>query len=283
MNLPRTLIFSRFLAVLLTAIASGVASAHAPGENYVWVNVNDDHLSGRFEIHLDDLNRRLGVSWEEFGTSRVEGVTASAEKVQAYLRDHFQIVVHGRPLEITFQRTDVFNENGNYAQYFYRTEPTDIPDRFSIRNDILLSSDEPLHRSLIVLEYNRKLDAEYGGENAIMVFSPYNTEQELDLRDLPSLLQPSQFIWQGILHIWIGIDHILFLAAAAVVRDRSRKEKWEGVSTFKTAFWNVFKIVTNFHDRALHHTQSGCARFGQCQFTYCRIIDCVVDRPGVPE
>ena len=235
------------IPLILGCLAPSTCRGHAPGENYVWVNVEEDHLAGRFEINLADLKKRFGVDWDQEGQSRVEAVAASKDQVQEYLLDHFEFVVNGETLPIDFQRTGVFEETGNYAQYFYRTPAADIPDKFTIRNDIFLSREDPLHRSLIVLEYNRKLDAEYGGENAIMVFGPHRTEQELDLRDLPSLLDPSEFVWQGILHIWIGTDHILFLLAlllmsVIVLRDGN----WEGVATFKKAFWNVFKIVTVF-------------------------------------
>ena len=46
-----------------------------------------------------------------------------------------------------------------------------------------------------------------------MVFGPVSTDQSIDLRSIPSLLVPRDMIWQGVLHIWMGIDHVLFLVA----------------------------------------------------------------------
>ena len=37
------------------------ALAHATGENYVFVNFRDDGIDGRFEIHFNDLERKLGL------------------------------------------------------------------------------------------------------------------------------------------------------------------------------------------------------------------------------
>jgi hypothetical protein len=54
-------------------------------------------------------------------------------------------------------------------------------------------------------------------------------------------------IWQGVLHIWIGIDHILFLLALLLPAVLRREEgRWIAVSSFRAALWNILKIVTVF-------------------------------------
>ena len=244
----------RFLSCKLALVLLGFlgvlalpqsAFGHAAGENYVWIAIEQDHIAGRFEVHVNDLEK-LGIDWKEHGENRAEAVAATAEQVQSYLREHLQLIVDGESVELQFERTDMFTEGSNYAQYFYRTKAMDVPDRFLIRNDIFISDDDPLHRSLVVLEYDKKAGAEYG-ESSIMVFGPHNPEQELDLNNPPALLSPLDFIWQGILHIWIGIDHILFLLALLLLAVMAREEdKWQPVPTFRLAFWNILKIVTIF-------------------------------------
>lgn len=55
------------------------------------------------------------------------------------------------------------------------------------------------------------------------------------------------FTEEGIWHIWIGIDHILFLVALLLPSVLRLKEgKWVPVSNFKEAFFNVLKVVTAF-------------------------------------
>src|SRR5207247_8745460 len=52
---------------------------------------------------------------------------------------------------------------------------------------------------------------------------------------------------EGVWHIWSGFDHILFLLSlllpAVVVLEGGR---WQAVTLFPPAFWDVFKIVTSF-------------------------------------
>ena len=55
------------------------------------------------------------------------------------------------------------------------------------------------------------------------------------------------FVGEGLWHIWMGFDHILFLVALllpAVLRREANR--WMGVERFRSAFMNVFKIVTAF-------------------------------------
>jgi hypothetical protein len=56
----------------------------------------------------------------------------------------------------------------------------------------------------------------------------------------------SYFI-QGVWHIWIGIDHVLFLLSlllpAVLVW---RAGHWHPVGRFRDSFWDVFRIVTSF-------------------------------------
>ena len=55
------------------------------------------------------------------------------------------------------------------------------------------------------------------------------------------------FLWQGVLHIWIGIDHILFLVVLLLPAVLKREDnQWKPVESFPIAMWNVVKIVTVF-------------------------------------
>ena len=61
------------------------------------------------------------------------------------------------------------------------------------------------------------------------------------------LAQFAAYVHEGIWHIWLGFDHILFLLSlllpAVLVR---RDGKWQSAPDFRAAFWDVAKIVTAF-------------------------------------
>ena len=246
------------LLPLLGVFAAGDVHAHATGENYVWVNVEASHVEGRFEIRLDDLRERLGVEVSADATTTTAGpvIEASAASVHSYLREHFSIKAGGQTVPFDFTGTGVTEDApglGLFAQYFYRSADFSVPEQLEISNTILLGDEDRFHRSLLLIEYDRRSGQEYGAEFTALVFSPQNSEQELDLTDISGLLRVRDFIWQGILHIWIGIDHVLFLIAllltAVLVRrkeDEPGEGPWQPVANFKGAFWKIVTIVTTF-------------------------------------
>lgn len=248
------------LLLLLGVSVAGDAHAHATGENYVWLNVEASHIEGRFEIRLDDLRERLGVDLPadaspEMAAQRIE---ASAATVQAYLREHFEIRA-GQTVPYDFTGTGLSEQAGGlgaFAQYFYRTADFNVPEQLEIRNTVLLGDQDRFHRSLLLIEYDRRSGREYGEEFTALVFSSNNSEQVLDLTDIRGLLRVRDFVWQGVLHIWIGIDHVLFLIAllltAVMVRrkdtetDEPGDGPWVPVENSRAAFWKIVTIVTTF-------------------------------------
>lgn len=233
---------------LLMGFLAADAWGHARGENYVWVNVTDKHIEGRFAVRLDDLRNKLEIDLPREYDLALAEVIAKAEPVQEYLRRNFSIMANGEivPLEFTDTRLFKADSLGHFAQYFYRTADIEVPMRLDIRNTLFFE-DDSFHRSLLLVEFNEQTGKGYGGEFTALVFSPFNTDQALDFTDIRGLLSKKQFVWQGMLHIWIGIDHILFLVAlllpAVLVR---RDNAWVPVDSFRVALWNTAKIVTVF-------------------------------------
>lgn len=236
------------LVVLVGAVCSRSAEAHSPGESYVWLNVEESNITGRVELNLDDLREKLEVPVPKQGPERLEILTQHRDQVLDYIRKNFALETGGEPIPVEFTDIEILDlgGEGSYAQYQYTTPTGSIPDLITITNRIFIE-DRLLHRSLVCIERNQKSGKEYIGEFAALIFGPDNPVQEMDLNNIEFLLQPRDFIWQGVLHIWIGIDHILFiitlLLPAVLVYESGT---WTPVTKFSQAFWNITKIVTIF-------------------------------------
>ena len=67
------------------------------------------------------------------------------------------------------------------------------------------------------------------------------------LGELSALRQFLSYGREGVWHIWIGYDHILFLLSLLLPAVLLRAARhWLPVARFRDAFWDVFKIVTSF-------------------------------------
>lgn len=254
------------LTLVCSALIHSKTHAHTTGETYVWLNVERENITGRVEINLNDLREKLKVPVPEQSDLQEDFLESNRELILKYIKTHFEIRADETLLPVEYTTISVLalpGEEGSYAQYHYQTPSGRVPDIITIRNSLFVDFNFT-HRSLVCVERNRKSGQEFEGEFTAMVFGSHNPEQELDLTHIELLLRPRDFVWQGILHIWIGIDHILFIIALllpAVLRfERAEQptvleaegEKdgdqsgWSAVPSFRIAFWNILRIVTIF-------------------------------------
>jgi len=237
-------LWAGILASLMLPVSS---VAHGVGENYIFLNCREDSIDGRFEFHVNDLKEKLDVDLVSNREGASQTLDASAGAIKEYIGDNFQIwAAGGKPYTIEFGAHEILKDPSTFVAFHFRIDTGPLPDKIWIRHTMCYENDR-FHRALLVLDYNIKTDIRHGEEYVAMVFSPSNPEQELDLIDVPSLLTPRDMVWQGVLHIWMGIDHILFLLSLMLPVVLFREDgTWKPVPEFSRSFWSLLKIVTAF-------------------------------------
>ena len=235
----------RFLCLWM-AMVPVVGMAHSTGENYIFLNFREASIDGVFEIHFDDFEEKLGI--ETKGRDAATVVEQSAGKIREYINGNFTIGAEGEaPYELEFTSHGVLDvPQGRFAQFHFRAETGPLPDILALSHTMCYEGDR-LHRGLVCVSENAKTGKNHGEEYVAMVFGPTTPEQTLDLNNIPGLISARAMIPQGVLHIWIGIDHILFLIALMLPTVLLLKEgSWEPVTGFRKALWNILKVVTVF-------------------------------------
>jgi hypothetical protein len=80
-----------------------------------------------------------------------------------------------------------------------------------------------------------------------LVFSTDSAEQAMQLKAPSAVETLKQYVVEGIWHIWMGYDHILFLLSlllpAVLIRMAA---KWEPAPSLKKSLLEVLKVVTAF-------------------------------------
>jgi hypothetical protein len=226
------------------------AAAHASGENYVFVSFNADSISGHFEIHEDDLEGKLGIDMPPGEAEAVAAELAkSAHQVHAYINEHFKMSpVGGDAYALTFGETKVFDlEVKRFGQYHFSVPVKTLPDVVEFDHQMLYEND-PLHRAVLAVLYNDKTEQTDGADFGALIFSSNTPVQQLDLtKTIEGLLRPMDFLRQSLRHIWIGIDHILFLIVVLLPVVLKREDgNWLPIPTYSKAGWNTLMIVTIF-------------------------------------
>ncbi len=246
----------KFAAVVLVAfMVAPLASAnpnvppapHKLGESYVFLKFLDNEISMRLEIPLIELNEILELGIGDPLTADRAEVDTHMVKIREYVLDHFSLSHAGSPLQLNYTEYDFRHiEKANYVLIFMDADAGSIPEAIEVTFDPFFD-ELPRHKSLLVVEENFRTGTFDNGEIPALVFSPSTRTQTLDLSDASMWKGFVSFVRSGVHHIWIGIDHILFLLALVLPSVVRREEKiWEARDSFKDAFIYVIKIVTLF-------------------------------------
>jgi hypothetical protein len=98
---------------------------------------------------------------------------------------------------------------------------------------------DPQHRGLLNLSAH--------GLVRTAVLDPQAGPQTFVLAQANRWSQFFDYAREGVWHIWVGFDHILFLLSLLLPAVMLwRAARWQAVDDFSTAFWDVLRIVTSF-------------------------------------
>ena len=226
-------------AVLLALSALAPAQAHKPSDSYLTVTVQGGVVAGRWDIALRDLDFAIGLDANGDGNITWGEVRAQHTAIAAYAAARLALAADGAacPIEIGAQAVDEHTD-GAYTVMPLRFACPKAPSELTIQYTLFADID-PQHRGLLNLTVN--------GATRTAIFGPQEARQSFKLSETSRWKQLLDYGREGVWHIWIGFDHILFLLSlllpAVGVWVACR---WRPVETFGQAFWDVLRIVTAF-------------------------------------
>ena len=230
---------TRRLALLLALLVCQMTAwAHKASDSYLVVDVQGKAVSAQWDIALRDIDFALGldgdgnaeITWGEL-RARQSDVAAWALSRLALTRDGVC------PLQVTGLQVDDHTDGG-YAVLHLRGTCPGPTGALGLQYRLLFDLDK-LHRGLLRLTLD--------GVTYTTVLSPTSGVVQFGAAQASRWAQFSQYLVEGIWHIWIGFDHILFLLSLllpAVLALHMRR--WQGVSRFGTAARDVLWVVTSF-------------------------------------
>jgi HupE / UreJ protein len=230
---------TRVLAAALLAVSATGAFAHKPSDSYLAVSVEGTDVTGQWDIALRDLDFAIGLDDNGDGDITWGEVKAHQADIGAYALARLKLRSGGAdcPVHATAFLADDHSDGAYSVMRFEgkcQVEAGAIEIRYSLFADL-----DPQHKGLLRLEH--------GGGTRTGIFSPERAIQSFELEKISALTQFVDYAREGVWHIWIGFDHILFLLSlllpAVLVLGGGR---WQAVERFAPAFWDVFKIVTSF-------------------------------------
>ena len=233
----------RGLLFVLLLLPATEARAHKEGQSYLYLQVYQDRVSGRFEIPLADFNAALRLT----GTDREITANTLDQRIgflQDYYRQHVTVSDRRGPLSIRFTAHSFLQARGGYARLSFDLEGlSGVPDVLTFDYSVLFD-EVPGHRGFLLVEHNWATGT-FANENRVsLVFSPSARRQDFNLTSSGRLRGFLAIVRLGAEHILLGIDHIFFLFALLLpVVLRRGREGWQALERVRPALRNLVTIV----------------------------------------
>ena len=221
------------LAVLLL---SPPVLAHKPSDSYL--TLDPAQGTGRWDIALRDLEHAIGLDTDQDGVLTWGEVKGHHQAIAAYALARLTLTRNGMDCRLSAGPQQLVDHSD--GTYTVLPLELDCPAPGPLTVDYRLFFDlDPFHRGLLAVRHDD------GSDTAIL--SPDRPTLTLAAAPRPWTVVLAGYWREGIWHIWIGFDHILFLVAlllpAVLWREGGR---WRATEALCPALKEVVAIVTAF-------------------------------------
>ena len=229
----------RRLAMALALLVCQVTAwAHKASDSYLVVDVKGNTVTAQWDIALRDIDFALGLDRDGNAEITWGELRARQSDLGAWALSRLALTRNGScPLQVSGLQVDEHTDGG-YAVLHLSGVCPGATGALGLHYRLLFDLDS-LHRGLLRLTLD--------GATHTTVLSPTNGGLQFGAAQASRWEQFSQYLVEGVWHIWIGFDHILFLLclllpAVLVLHMRH----WQGVTSFGVALREVLWVVTSF-------------------------------------
>ncbi|MEZ5450224.1 MAG: HupE/UreJ family protein [Thiolinea sp.] len=219
-----------------------LASAHKPSDSYLFLQDQASGQTGlRWDIALRDLEQAIGLDSDADGKITWGEVRRKQTAVEAYALSRLKLQQGDTACQpqASGLQTETHTDGGYAVILIDAGCPANATGALKLQYSLLFDID-PTHRGIL-------LDQRAGAGAASYIFSTGHPALEVSAQQMGSWQVLGNYIREGIHHILIGFDHLLFitlliLPAVLVLEGR----QWRQVESFRPALFNLLKVITAF-------------------------------------
>lgn len=234
--------FAKQLLAMVAMVAmlafAGSALAHKASDSFLYVDM--DASEARIDVALRDL--ALLVPLDSNGDQKITGQELRAQRSLAtqVVENAITLTSEQGACKLRGQAWGLSSHSdGPYLATEYRIECPDgeLPEQIEYT---LLFDQDSLHRGLVQITS--------GDTRSLTVLSPDQPVVDLTSGAIGPWSTFTTFLYEGVVHLLIGLDHMLFLLVLVLPATLiSRRQKDQGTSlSFKSRLLQLAGIVTAF-------------------------------------
>ena len=180
------------------------AAAHQSGNSYLRIDSDSQALRVQLDFAVRDLNSLLQIPPEQQKPIQRDELAALQPKLSSVIASSLSMEADGRPLSLAFQSQEVaLHNDGLYVRQSFSAAALDPEASQLLVRYGFFNEEEKIARAFV------KLSAH--GLETSAVFDARHAAQRLPLREISLIEILWSYAREGTLHIWSGLDHLLFL------------------------------------------------------------------------
>ena len=217
-------------AILIVLALTSAAWAHKPSDAHLALHAEGAAIDGRLDVSVRDLDGALQIDNGDGAITWGE-LQAAAPRIAAYVMDRVALAGDGSACPITLGTAQLVDlSDGAYWSLPVHATCERHPTTLAVTYNLLFDLDAQ-HRGLVHLD----------GQTLIARDA---TPLTVTLGATTSTLS---FVKEGIWHIWMGLDHILFLLCLVLPAVFQRRTaRWQAADSLRDVVTEVFETVTAF-------------------------------------
>jgi hypothetical protein len=234
--------FLALLASMLVLLAVRAAYAHKPSDSYLTLDIEGPIVHVRWDIAIRDLDYALDLDGDGNGKITWRELLEHQREIGSYALTRLTLRRDDQaPCTPTLGSKGIAvatHSDGEYAVLRFDASCGSSGAYLGIDYRLFFDID-PQHRGIV------RIDAAGNSRTHVMSRSEHQTR--FDLAHSGRVRQLGSIVRQGIIHIWTGYDHVLFLLALLLPSVLYRDGKdWRPVPQLRPALVDVLRIVTAF-------------------------------------
>ncbi len=173
--LARSVAYILFLTLL--SLAAAPAQAHRPGESYIYVDVSDAEMTGRFHIRLVDVNKAVSLDANGDGEVSEAEYDARAPEVYRYLTERLAFHAGRAAHRVEISGHSFFGPDDARQVDIEFALPSlgPPPETIEVEYRFLYDGSDPAHSPMLLQASNTRLKLE---DNEAMVSLVFGTQRE---------------------------------------------------------------------------------------------------------
>ena len=230
---------TRALLALVCVLVSTPAWAHKPSDSYLSLTIHDNAIAARWDIAVRDLHEAIGLDADDDGAITWGEVRAKHQEIGAYALSRLILTSEEQacPAEPSAHLIDEHTD-GAYAVLLFAAACAGPITQLHADYRLLFDVDAQ-HKGLLRLTHGR--------QTTTAIFSRESPTQHFTVGETSRWMQVRQYFTEGVWHIWLGYDHVLFLLALLLPAVLTRTaNRWNASENFSSVCWEVLRIVTAF-------------------------------------